>query len=158
LVFRTRLLKVGSQMDANALYSLVDTRVPSPEFTYRLLFAERNGIGCCRCAWGSDCEGCEVSRDGLILLSEADTLCVSFEGSVSSPAVEVVEHQSLSERVLEEAKKLNLETCLQAFIANECLNDGDDNLWFCDKCQVLRPATKSLHIMSSPKTLIVYLK
>ncbi|XP_054162924.1 ubiquitin carboxyl-terminal hydrolase 15-like [Oppia nitens] len=159
LVFGIRLLRVTQQMDANALYSLVDSRVFNPEYTYRLLFTERNGIGCCRCAWGSDCEGCEVSRDGFIYLSEADTLCVCLEPMIPLvPSMEITKDESLKELIVEESKKLNLEDCLKAFIANECLNDLDDNLWFCNKCETLRPATKSLHIMSSPKTLIVYLK
>ncbi|CAG2101463.1 unnamed protein product [Medioppia subpectinata] len=191
LVYGVRLLRVSQQMDANTLYALVDSRVPNPEYTYRLVFTERNGIGCCRCTWGSTCDGCEVSRDGHVVLSEADTLCVTFESLLSplpplmitastspTPSVtdwpadplpqpsttliaapEVVEHESLATASLDEPRPLNLETCLEAFIANECLNDGDgDNLWFCGDCQVLRAATKSLHIMSSPKTLIVYLK
>ncbi|CAG2184270.1 unnamed protein product, partial [Oppiella nova] len=148
--------------DANALYALVDQRVPNPEFTYRLVFTERNGIGCCRCAWASDCDGCEVSRAGLILLSEADTLCLALESSLSSsqslalvpvgpligpivpgvpealPALEPqpVEHESLKGMVVEEPKPLCLESCLRAFVGKECLTcDGDDNnLWFCQKC------------------------
>jgi len=186
LVFGVRLLRVSQQIDANALYALVDQRVPNPEFTYRLVFTERNGIGCCRCAWASDCDGCEVSRAGLILLSEADTLCLALESSLSSsqslalvpvgpligpiapglpealPALEPqpVEHESLKGMVVEEPKPLCLESCLRAFVGKECLTcDGDDNnLWFCQKCDALRSATKSLTIMSSPKTLIVYLK
>ncbi|CAG2178303.1 unnamed protein product, partial [Oppiella nova] len=44
LVFGVRLLRISQQIDANALYALVDQRVPNPEFTYRLVFTERNGI------------------------------------------------------------------------------------------------------------------
>jgi hypothetical protein len=113
-------------------------------------------IGCCRCAWTSTCDGCELSRDGVINLCENDSICVSFESNPQFNSIEIREHKSLNDRIIEQ-KKLNLDLCLQEFISNECLN-SDENQWFCTKCQQLRSAHKSLYIIRAPKTLIIYLK
>ena len=107
-------------------------------------------IVCCRCSWGSTCDGCQVSRDSTIALLHSDTLCVDFEEKPNFQ--EMQEKDIKEEEKSREEPELELSDCLKAFSATETSE------WFCANCQCLRSAKKSLCVVRAPNTLVVSLK
>jgi ubiquitin carboxyl-terminal hydrolase 6/32 len=67
-----------------------------------------------------------------------------------------MQHASVKERQEEARRPVTLVDCLDAFAKEEKL--GEDELWYCSRCQTHRAAAKKLDVWALPPFLVIHLK
>ena len=126
---------------------------------FDMVLTDAQGKNCSRCLFGNNCAGCiKIHRtDEVVLLQSSDTVALSYNNVDFCYLDEIYRpelHPSMnSERT---KPKLDLEECLQAFSAEEILDDN--NPWYCPTCRKNQCATKKLTVWKFPDFLIIHLK
>jgi hypothetical protein len=114
------------------------------------------GRYCSRCEFGSKCRGCVIpSCNDPFPLKPGDFIAVTLTASddVKEKAIAVHNHPSMSGY---HSNHVTLEECIEGFSKSELL--GNDNPWYCPRCQESRLAERTLAIQAIPNSLIIQLK
>ncbi|MGH0162627.1 UNVERIFIED_CONTAM: hypothetical protein FKN15_060741 [Acipenser sinensis] len=77
-------------------------------------------------------------------------------GQQPCPGLVVEEHESVELSRRAQAEPISLDNCLRVFTSEEEL--GEDEMYYCSKCQTHRLATKKLDLWRLPPILIIHLK
>ncbi|XP_061538525.1 ubiquitin carboxyl-terminal hydrolase 32 isoform X5 [Phycodurus eques] len=132
------------------------------QYPFTLRAVDKDGTSCAFCPWYRFCSGCTIScTDERASLSNA-YISVDWD-----PTALHLRYQTSLERVFEEhcsvemshqtqAEPISLDSCLNAFTSEEEL--GEDELYYCSKCETHRLATKKLDLWRLPPILIVHFK
>uniref|UniRef100_A0A4W4G5G8 Ubiquitin carboxyl-terminal hydrolase 32 n=1 Tax=Electrophorus electricus TaxID=8005 RepID=A0A4W4G5G8_ELEEL len=132
------------------------------QYPFTLRAVQGDGNSCAWCPWYRFCRGCTIEcNDGRAAVGH---VCIAVDWD---PTALHLRYQTSQERLVEEhvsvelsrraqAEPISLDSCLRAFTTEEEL--GENELYYCSKCQTHRVATKKLDIWRLPPILIVHLK
>eukprot|EP01102_Stenamoeba_stenopodia_P004420 TRINITY_DN14731_c0_g1_i1.p1 TRINITY_DN14731_c0_g1~~TRINITY_DN14731_c0_g1_i1.p1 ORF type:complete len:660 (-),score=116.12 TRINITY_DN14731_c0_g1_i1:46-2001(-) len=101
------------------------------------------------------------NTDKLVSLSErSNTIGIDWldfnDQHLEQEETKKEEHESVRIQFEKQQQKLTLEDCIRLFTTRESL--GNDDLWRCPDCKLLRPISKQMEIWKAPEILIIQLK
>ncbi|CAL8118805.1 unnamed protein product [Orchesella dallaii] len=156
------LIRVPSYMNASELVEYIESIIPAPEFTHRLLSVKSDGKNCGQCVFSSRCDGCEIPREGMISLNSSNSILISYTDLSSERMSEMqptdmsIQNELSWQCNRNEEPTIDIHDCLRTFSETEHLDE--QNPWYCPRCKKNQRATKALSICKFPDYLIVYLK
>ncbi|KAK6296272.1 hypothetical protein J4Q44_G00339850 [Coregonus suidteri] len=132
------------------------------QYPFTLRVVGKDGNSCAWCPWYRFCRGCAVdctedraSVENAYIAVDWDPTALHLRYQTSQERI-VEEHCSVQQSRRAQAEPISLDSCLKAFTSEEEL--GEDELYYCSKCQTHRLATKKLDLWRLPPILIVHLK
>ncbi|XP_062328553.1 ubiquitin carboxyl-terminal hydrolase 32 isoform X2 [Osmerus eperlanus] len=132
------------------------------QYPFTLRVVGKDGNSCAWCPWYRFCRGCAVectedraSVGNAYIAVDWDPTALHLRYQTSQERI-VEEHSSVEQSRRAQAEPISLDSCLKAFTSEEEL--GEDELYFCSKCQSHSLATKKLDLWRLPPVLIVHLK
>ncbi|XP_019848743.1 PREDICTED: ubiquitin carboxyl-terminal hydrolase 32-like isoform X2 [Amphimedon queenslandica] len=132
-------------------------------YPYKLKKVRRDGLFCCHCPWYRFCRGCPIECDEgtfgaddpphyIAIDWEDGFIHLKYQSGLERPK----DHESMDIMKNTDSQPIELSECLAAFSKPEEL--GEDELWYCKKCETHRPARKTLEVWKLPPVLIIHLK
>ncbi|KAI8770642.1 CAunnamed protein product [Biomphalaria glabrata] len=152
------ILQMPSVISGDSLYSLVDRMVSPLLSTYSIKLTDGQGLTCSRCTYSRHCSGCEVTRDGEVVLQPSDCLTVHICDTLSPDQVcewQYV-HEDSSMAGLRSLEPTTIMDCFGAFTQSEILDEH--NPWYCPQCERNQCAKKTMTVWRYPDNLIIHLK
>ncbi|KAK1158206.1 ubiquitin carboxyl-terminal hydrolase 32-like [Acipenser oxyrinchus oxyrinchus] len=132
------------------------------QYPFTLRVVQKDGNSCAWCPWYRFCRGCMVdcSEDrafvgNAYIAIDWDPTALHLRYQTSQERI-VEEHESVELSRRAQAEPISLDNCLRAFTSEEEL--GEDEMYYCSKCQTHRLATKKLDLWRLPPILIIHLK
>ncbi|XP_035389949.1 ubiquitin carboxyl-terminal hydrolase 32 isoform X1 [Electrophorus electricus] len=132
------------------------------QYPFTLRVVQKDGNSCAWCPWYRFCRGCPVecnedraSLGNAYIAVDWDPTALHLRYQTSQERI-VEEHPSVELSRRAQAEPISLDSCLKAFTTEEEL--GEDELYYCSKCQTHCLATKKLDLWRLPPILIVHLK
>ncbi|XP_058856910.1 ubiquitin carboxyl-terminal hydrolase 32 isoform X2 [Acipenser ruthenus] len=132
------------------------------QYPFTLRVVQKDGNSCAWCPWYRFCRGCKVdcSEDrafvgNAYIAIDWDPTALHLRYQTSQERI-VEEHESVELSRRAQAEPISLDNCLRAFTSEEEL--GEDEMYYCSKCQTHRLATKKLDLWRLPPILIIHLK
>ncbi|XP_066297333.1 ubiquitin carboxyl-terminal hydrolase 32-like isoform X2 [Branchiostoma lanceolatum] len=132
------------------------------EYPFVLKAVQRDGITCAWCPWYRFCRGCvidcteeEFAMGSSYVAIDWDPTALHLRYQESQEKV-FEEHESVAASRRAQSEPIDLDTCLKAFTKEEEL--GEEERWYCSKCQEHQLAAKKLDIWRLPPILIVHMK
>ncbi|XP_041092514.1 ubiquitin carboxyl-terminal hydrolase 32 isoform X1 [Polyodon spathula] len=132
------------------------------QYPFTLRVVQKDGNSCAWCPWYRFCRGCMVdcSEDrafvgNAYIAIDWDPTALHLRYQTSQERI-VEEHESVELSRRAQAEPISLDNCLRAFTSEELL--GEDEMYYCSKCQTHRLATKKLDLWRLPPILIIHLK
>uniref|UniRef100_A0A672H2B1 ubiquitinyl hydrolase 1 n=1 Tax=Salarias fasciatus TaxID=181472 RepID=A0A672H2B1_SALFA len=132
------------------------------QYPFTLRVVGKDGNACAWCPWYRFCRGCTIectedraSVGNAYIAVDWDPTALHLRYQTSQERI-VEEHCSVEQSRRAQAEPISLDSCLRAFTGEEEL--GEDELYYCSKCQTHRLATKKLDLWRLPPILIVHLK
>lgn len=132
------------------------------QYPFTLRVVQKDGNSCAWCPWYRFCRGCMVdcSEDrafvgNAYIAIDWDPTALHLRYQTSQERV-VEEHESVELSRRAQAEPISLDNCLRVFTSEEEL--GEDEMYYCSKCQTHRLATKKLDLWRLPPILIIHLK
>ncbi|ODM93227.1 Ubiquitin carboxyl-terminal hydrolase 11 [Orchesella cincta] len=156
------LIRVPSHMNASELVEYVESIIPAPDVTHRLLSVKSDAKNCGQCVYSSRCDGCEIPREGMISLNSCNSILISYTDlssdrmSEMQPSDMSIQNELNWQHNRNEEPTIDIHDCLRTFSETEHLDE--QNPWYCPRCKKNQRATKALSICKFPDYLIVYLK
>eukprot|EP00731_Ephydatia_muelleri_P022565 Em0015g148a len=130
-------------------------------YPFKLVKVHKDGLVCDSCPWYKFCQGCPIDCDdhpigskvALIGIDwDTATLNLKYQQALERP----LDHESLASLKTLDVSTIDLATCFKSFVRED--NLGEDERWYCKRCQKQQLATKSLEIWRFPPILIIHLK
>ncbi|KAH9493068.1 hypothetical protein Btru_022698 [Bulinus truncatus] len=152
------ILHMPSVISGDSLYSLVDRMVSPLLSTYSIKLTDGQGLTCSRCTYSRHCSGCEIARDGEVVLQPSDCLTVHICDALSPDQVcewQYV-HEDSSMAGLRSSEPTTIMDCFGAFTQSEILDEH--NPWYCPQCDRNQCAKKTMTVWRYPDNLIIHLK
>ncbi|XP_011407917.1 PREDICTED: ubiquitin carboxyl-terminal hydrolase 10-like isoform X2 [Amphimedon queenslandica] len=153
------LLNVPASASIDKYYQLISPLLPEQcrQYPWSLALTDGKGRYCSRCLFGSGCGGCVLTNAMTdVNLKPGDFFSISFTNLPSTVVQEADSFRSHSSLDSLWPSSVSLQDCLDLFSQKETL--GQDNPWFCSKCNMNQTAVRQLLISQLPTTLIVHLK
>lgn len=132
------------------------------DYPFELRAVQKDGLTCAWCPWYRFCHGCLIKCSELEFGCSSSYIAIEWEPTTlhlryqSSQEKVSTEHESVERSRKMQTEPIDLYECLRAFTKEEEL--GEEELWYCNKCNKHRLAVKKLDIWSLPPILVIHLK
>ncbi|KAG1684339.1 Ubiquitin carboxyl-terminal hydrolase 32 [Nymphon striatum] len=132
------------------------------EYPFVLKAVESDGLVCSWCPWFRFCRGCRIECNNLEFLFGASHIAIDWDPTALHLRYQTaqeklfIDHESVEKACKLQTEPIDLNRCLEAFTKEEEL--GENEKYYCSKCETHQVAQKKLQMWRLPPILIVHLK
>ncbi|XP_047141245.1 ubiquitin carboxyl-terminal hydrolase 32 isoform X2 [Hydra vulgaris] len=131
------------------------------EYPFEIKVVNKDCSFCSLCPWYKFCRGCVIQCDSHRFAYTSSYLAIDWDSMIlhlyyQYSKEKFDDHISIGESFAQLHKTVSLDTCLKNFTEEEEL--GDDETWYCSKCNMHRKIAKKFDIWKLPPILVIHLK
>lgn len=131
-------------------------------YPFEIKAVDKEGNYCVWCPWYRFCRGCSIPCDDDCFGYTSSCLAIDWDPTIlhlhyqQSQEKNFVEDESIENSYKMLREPICLDKCLKDFTKEEEL--GEDETWYCAKCQEHRTIAKKFDIWKLPPILVIHLK